>query len=104
MDSFKSSCEDYSPSVDIKCSFSNSVCTESRKSCKELENQAGVTEDICSLATTSQKNKICTLNVNNGGCQEIDSTDQDSNKNAEKSENSSGVYLNSLLFIIFFII
>ena len=104
MDSFKSSCEEYSPSVDIKCSFSNSVCTESRKSCKELENQAGVTEDICSLASTSQKNKRCTLNVNNGGCQEIDSTDQDSNKNTEKSENSSGVYLNSLLFIIFFII
>ena len=53
MDSYEFSCEQYSPSIVKKCSYSNSVCSESNKSCKELENQDGFTEDICNLATIS---------------------------------------------------
>ena len=118
MDSYKSSCEQYSPSLDKKCSYTNSVCTESNKSCKELENQSGVNEDICTLATTSQSGKICTLNTNGDGCQEIGETEKNQNthdtntnttntnttKDSNKKSSGKSIYLNPLLFIIFFII
>ena len=49
-------------------------------SCKELENNSGVNEDICSAATTSDSNKKkCVLKSDNSGCQETDKPSSKSN-------------------------
>ena len=47
-------------------------CSEVNQSCLELENNSGVTEDICKAASVSSGNKRCQIKGDNTGCEEVE--------------------------------
>ena len=92
IEDFENDCSKYSPSFFEKCELSNSACEQVNKTCLELEKQASVTSDICSLAATFGSNKECKLKEDNTGCEEKD----------KKKNGDSFLRLKfSLLLIIF---
>ena len=57
-------------SVENKCSYSNSACSEVKKTCLELSNESDANEEICGSAPTSGNNKYCSLKADESGCEE----------------------------------
>ena len=57
-------------SIDYKCAYSNSACSEVQKNCLELSNEPEVNEEICESAPTSGNNKYCSLKADKSGCEE----------------------------------
>ena len=73
IESYKDSCANYSPSeIGKKCAYANMECSEVNQSCLELENNSGVTEDICKAASVSSGNKKCQIKGDNTGCEEVE--------------------------------
>ena len=72
IESYKDSCGNYSPNeIGKKCAYANMECSEVNQSCLELENNSGVTEDICKAASVSSGNKKCQIKGDNTGCEEV---------------------------------
>ena len=96
-DNYKDYCQDsIIPGLGKKCVYSNSACKESNLSCKELENNSRVTEEICSAAPTSDSNrKKCEIKSDKSGCHE---TDKPNNNN----KSTLGPEFKFGLFIIIF--
>ena len=87
-------------SVGKKCTFANSACSEVNKSCLELKEQSGVTEEICSDASTSNSNKICVINENDIGCLETEkNSNQNNNDNNGKNVDKNHGYFISMIKI-----
>ena len=91
-----------------KCTYDNSACSEVNKSCLELKGQSGVTEEICSAASTSNSNKVCIINESGAGCLETEKNSNQNNGNTDNNNNSkknNGCFIKmikfSLLLIIF---
>ena len=84
-------------SIDKKCTYSNSACSEVNKSCQELKEKSGVTEEICSAASTSSSNKICVKNENGIGCLEIEKGNSKDNDNSNNSNNDNHSYFISMI-------
>lgn len=60
--------------LEKKCTYSNSACTPSPRTCLELSYAPEVSEDICADAPTSDsKGKICSIKADFSGCEEKDS-------------------------------
>jgi hypothetical protein len=73
IESYKDSCGNYSPNeIGKKCAYANMECSEVNQSCLELENNSGVTEDICKAASVSSGNKKCQIKGDNTGCEEVE--------------------------------
>ncbi len=53
-----------------KCSYSNSACSEVKKTCLELSNESHADEEICGSAPTSGNNKYCSFKADESGCEE----------------------------------
>lgn len=97
-------------SIEKKCSFSNSACSEVNKSCLELSSQYSVTDEICSAASTSDpNNKVCVKKEQDYGCEEKDKSSTPSTNSNPSSSSGAGQTNNqnnmpqfkfSLLFII----
>ena len=91
-----------------KCTYDNSACSEVNKSCLELKEQSGVTEEICLAASTSNSNKVCIINESGAGCLETEKNSNQNNGNTDNNNNSkknNGCFIKmikfSLLLIIF---
>ena len=83
-------------SPENKCVYSNSICSEVKKTCLELSNES-VGEEICENAPTSGSNKYCSLKADESGCEEKE----------KENENKGTFYLSdqklwfNLLVILF---
>ena len=67
---YESTCTKHEPNFYSKCEFSDSACNQVNKTCLELEAEISVTNNICSLATTSGSNKECQMKEGGAGCEE----------------------------------
>ena len=68
-------------SIDYKCAYSNSACSEVQKNCLELSNEPKVDEEICESAPTSGNNKYCSLKADKSGCEEKEKENADNKGN-----------------------
>jgi len=82
-------------SVNIKCVYSNSVCSVTKKNCLELSDESGVDIETCESAPTSGPNKYCSLKADESGCEE-----KENNNKGTFGLNDKKLWFN-LLVIVF---
>lgn len=78
-----------------KCTFSNNVCSTVPKTCIDLNNFSGATDEICEAAQTSSSDKICKLNYNKNGCKEVNKP-----KSSKKKDNGGKLSFNKIILIL----
>ena len=85
-------------SIDYKCAYSNSACSEVQKTCLELSNEPDADEDICESSPTSAYNKYCSLKADKSGCEEKEKENANNKGNFGLCYKKLGF---NLLFIAF---
>jgi hypothetical protein len=85
-------------SIDYKCSYKNSACSEVQKTCLELSNEPDADEEICESSPTSAYNKYCSLKADKSGCEEKEKENADNKGNFGLCYKKLGF---NLLFIAF---
>ena len=88
-------------SIDYKCAYSNSACSEVQKNCLELSNEPKVDEEICESAPTSGNNKYCSLKADKSGCEEKEKENANNKGNFGLCYKKLGFNLLVILFGLF---
>lgn len=106
---YKNQCTSINPTDRTKkCMFSNNSCSAVLRTCSELSNLSGATDEECGKTSTSP-NKRCVAKGDRSGCEEVDKSNENENGNGNENENGKNrtrksyggkKYINKIIFIL----
>ena len=96
---YKDQCTRTNPTdLTKKCIFSNNSCSAVLKTCSELYNLSGATDEKCGKFSTSS-NKRCVAKGDGTGCEEVDKSNGNGNTEAKQSYGGKKS-LDKIIFIL----